>query len=264
VKRITLFAKGNVDVHDSLHSCRIGGKLLWNGINELLRTTNRNVTLRLRHETMTRSDALLHAGGRVPEAVVERNLPLGSYPMQSQFSCAIFDKTADAIVLSVQPDVASGMMRHRADGYFLYPSTVSGWTSEDKAWLNGHFDSLNRLSVADSMTNLAAIIGRIRESSEAPILIYNLSPTIAHETIHCYLGLGETLSTRIRRFNIGLAELSEQTGVSIIDVDTIVARYGADALKIDAMHLTPEGYKLVAQEVVRVLDDLGLFEDGLG
>jgi lysophospholipase L1-like esterase len=58
--------------------------------------------------------------------------------------------------------------------------------------------------------------------------------------------------------------LSEETGVSIVDVDTIVARHGADALKIDAMHLTPEGYKLVAREVVRVLDDLGLFEDGRG
>jgi hypothetical protein len=55
-----------------------------------------------------------------------------------------------------------------------------------------------------------------------------------------------------------LTELSESTGISIIDVDTIVARHGADALKIDAMHLTPAGYELVAYEVVRVLDDLGL------
>jgi lysophospholipase L1-like esterase len=111
------------------------------------------------------------------------------------------------------------------------------------------------------MANLAAIISRIRKGSEAPILIYNLSPIVARETIHCYLGIGETVSTRIRRFNLGLAELSEETGVSIVDVDTIVARHGADALKIDAMHLTPEGYELVAREVVRVLEDLGLFED---
>jgi hypothetical protein len=264
VKRISLFAKGNVDVHDSLHSCRIGGELLWNGINEVLRTTDRGVTVRLRHETMTRSDALLHASGAVPEAVVERNLPLGSYPAGSQFSRAFFDVPADALVLSVQPDVASGMMRHRADGYFFYPAEVSSWPTEDRAWLNAQFDPVKRLSVADSMANLAAIIARIRENSEAPILIYNLSPIIARETIHCYLGLGETLSTRIRRFNLGLVELSEETGVSIVDVDTIVARHGADALKVDAMHLTPEGYKLVAQEVVRVLHDLGLFEDGRG
>jgi hypothetical protein len=262
VKRLTLFAKGNVDVHDSLHSCRISGELLWNGINDALRQTKRDATVRLRHETMTRSDALLHAAGTVPEEVAARNLSLGAYPAPSQFSRTIFDIAADAIVLSVQPDVASGMMRHKAGGYFFYPSEAASWAAEDRAWLNAQFESLSRLSVADSMANLAAIVGRIRQNSEAPVLIYNLSPIIARETIHCYLGLGETLSTRIRRFNLGLAELSEDIGVSIVDVDTIVARHGADALKIDAMHLTPEGYKLVAREVVRVLDDLGLFEDG--
>jgi hypothetical protein len=258
MKRVALFAKGNVDVHDSLHSCRIGGALLWNGINEVLRATKRDVTVRLRHETMTRSDALLHAGGVVPEAVRERTLSLGAYPAESQFSRAIFDSSADAFILSLQPDVASGMMRHKVDGYLFYPSESSNWADEDKTWLKAEFEVIKRLSVLESMDNLTAIIGRIRQRSDAAILIYNLSPIITHETIHCYLGLGETLSTRIRKFNLGLTELSEATGVSIIDVDTIVARHGADALKIDAMHLTPAGYELVAYEVVRVLDDLGL------
>jgi lysophospholipase L1-like esterase len=258
MKRVTLFAKGNLDVHDSLHSCRIGGELLWNGINEVLRATNRDVTARVRHETMTRSDALLHAEGTVPDAVRQRALQLGAYPVESQFSRAIFDSAADVFILSLLPDVASGIMRHKADGYFFYPSESSRWAAEDKDWLKAEFEALNPLSVSDSMANLAAVIGRIRERSDPAILIYNLSPIIAHETIHCYLGLGETLSTRIRKFNLGLTELSEETGVSIIDVDTIVARHGADPLKIDAMHLTPAGYKLVAYEVVRVLDDLGL------
>ena len=61
----------------------------------------------------------------------------------------------------------------------------------------------------------------------------------------------------MRRFNLGLAELSQQTGISVIDVDRIVARAGADRLKLDTVHLTAEGCRLVAEEVVRVLDDLG-------
>ena len=89
------------------------------------------------------------------------------------------------------------MRRHKAERYLFYPSEISSWSADEKSWLNAHFDSVNRLSVANSMANLAAITGKIREKSEAPILIYNLSPVIAHETIHCYLGLGETLSTRI-------------------------------------------------------------------
>lgn len=258
MKRLTLFAKGNVDVHDSLHSCRIGGELLWNGINDVLRTAH-GANLLVRHETMTRSDALLNASGIPPEGLAERNLKLGAYPAASQFSTAIFQNKADIIVLSIQSDVASGMKRHKSEGYYFYPSEASSWSDDDKTWLINEFDTLSRLEVSASMANLASVIERIRMASDAPILIYNLSPIVARETVNCYLGLGETLSTRIRRFNLGLIELSENTGISIIDVDAIVARHGADDLKIDAMHLTPEGYKLIACEVVRVLDDLGLF-----
>jgi hypothetical protein len=69
----------------------------------------------------------------------------------------------------------------------------------------------------------------------------------------------DALSTRIRRLNLGLIELSQDTGISVIDVDSVVARAGADHVKLDAVHLTAEGCRLVAEEVVRVLDDLGCF-----
>jgi lysophospholipase L1-like esterase len=78
--------------------------------------------------------------------------------------------------------------------------------------------------------------------------------------VHCLQGLGEIYATRIRRFNLGLADLSEATGISIIDVDAIVARAGADRMKLDAIHLAPDGYRLVAEEVVRVLEDLDMFK----
>jgi len=42
------------------------------------------------------------------------------------------------------------------------------------------------------------------------------------------------------------------------DVDAIVARAGADRLKLDAFHLNAEGCERVAQEVVRILEDLGV------
>lgn len=107
------------------------------------------------------------------------------------------------------------------------------------------------------MTNLARIISRIRGRSIAPILIYNVSSIIPGEQVHDYEGIGEIFSTRICRFNLALIELSQQTGVSIIDVDGVVARAGADRMKLDAVHLTGDGCRAVAEEVVRVLDDLG-------
>ena len=102
VKRVILFANGNVDVHDSLHSCRIGGEVRWNGINELTRGQS-DVSVRLRHETWTRSDAILAATGTVPEAITEQQLALGTYPAPSQYSNALFNTDADAVIVLLQP-----------------------------------------------------------------------------------------------------------------------------------------------------------------
>lgn len=260
MKRLTLFVKGNVDVHDSLHSCRIGGELAWNGINDILRVSHPGCTARLKHETLTRSDALLLSEGTVPAAVSARDLPLGSYPATSQFSRAIFETKADAIILTIQPDTTTLMMRHKAEGFLFYPSEVETWSLADKKWLTSEFEPVEDLSVAKSMANLTSIIEKIRERSEAPVLIYNVSPITPGEEIHCYQGFDESYSVRIRKFNLGLIELSEKTGASIIDVDSLLARKGADALKLDTIHLTPAGYRLVAEEVVRVLADLGVLD----
>jgi hypothetical protein len=97
VKRLTLFVKGNVDVRDSLHFCRIGGELVWNGINEVLREHRVNSLVRIKHETWTRSDALLECAGTVPEAFTGHDLPLGPYSLASQFSNAIFTAPCDAV-----------------------------------------------------------------------------------------------------------------------------------------------------------------------
>jgi lysophospholipase L1-like esterase len=132
---------------------------------------------------------------------------------------------------------------------------------EDRRWLKTDFESLPLMDLAESFANLERIVTRIRARTDAPILIYNLSPIVPGQIVHCLQGLGETFATRIRRFNLALADLSEREGISIIDVDEILARAGADRLKVDAMHLKPEAYRLIAEEVVRVLEDVGVLEE---
>lgn len=257
--RLTIFAKANLDVRDSLHSFRIAGKVLWNGINEVVRTRFPTTVVRIRHETWTRSDALLAARGDVPADLASRNLPLDPYPATTQFSQALFDARCDVVVLSVQPDVMTGLVRHRRDGYLLYPQNRNAWPGDDQRWLRREFAPPTSLDIVTSMRNFETIIGRLRERSSASILVYNMSAVVPGESVHCHAGLEEILSTRIRKFNVALAELSQRTGISVIDVDAVVARAGADRTKLDAVHLTADGCRLVAEEVVRVLDDLGCF-----
>jgi hypothetical protein len=257
VSRVNLFAKGNVDVHDSLHSCRIGGEVRWNGINDVIRGRIDTV-VRLRHETWTRSDAILEANGTTPPEIAGRQLFLGSYPAPSQFSTALFDNTADVIILSVLGETATTLVKHNRAGFLFYPGETAKWSQTDRDWLKSDFTRRDLLDVATSMSYLRKIIDRIRVRTEVPVLIYNVSSIVPGETVHSLQGLGEIYSTRCRRFNLGLAELSEEVGFSIVDVDSIIGRAGADNFKIDAMHLTPDGYRLVAEEVVRVLEDLGV------
>jgi hypothetical protein len=260
-KRLTIFAKGNVDLHDSLHSCVIAGTRHWNGINDAVRPRHPDTLIRLKHQTWTRSDALLQADGVVPAELAERPLALGSYPVESQFSTALFTTEADAFVLSIMPDTATCLLRHRRAGFLFYPAETAGWSAEDRQWLKADFQSLPLMDLGESFANLERIVARLRARTDAPILIYNLSPIVPGQIVHCLQGLGETFATRIRRFNLALADLSEREGISIIDVDEILARAGADRLKVDAMHLKPEAYRLIAEEVVRVLEDVGVLDE---
>jgi hypothetical protein len=259
MERLTIFAKGNLDVRDTLHVLRVGGSVRWNGINEVLRTHVPTAVARVRHETMTRSDGLLAATGAVPPALAARALPLGPYPASVQFSRALFDADADAYVLTIQPDIAVHLWRNRDDGTLLMTHDLPKWIAADRRWFESNYEATGYLDPEASMRNLAAIVARLRERSDAPILVYNVSSVVPGDSAHCLAGHGETLATRIRRFNVALAGLSERTGVSIVDVDAVVARGGADRLKLDAFHLNADGCRVVAEEVVRVLDELGAF-----
>jgi hypothetical protein len=253
-----LFLKANVDVVDSLHSCRLGGQLRWNGINEILRDRHPGTLIRLHHETSTGFLPLREAGGQPPLEVAERAHLLGSFSAASQYSTAIYRTEVDAIVMSIQPELQVAVHRHRSDGYLMHAADAAAWPTQDQDWLRRYFTPGEPPDAAASVAAFEALFERIRHHTDAPILVYNMSPIIPGERIHCFQGFEDIFSTQIRRFNLGLLELSEKLGISVVDVEGVLARAGADRLKLDAVHLTPEGYRMVAEEVVRVLEDLAL------
>lgn len=262
-KRFTIFAKGNLDLRDTLHSLWHGGEIRWNGINTLLREEGSDWSIRVRHETSCRSDLLAEASGEIPPLLAGRGLMLGTHSLAAQFSDALFAGDADAYVLSIQPDLQMPLARHRSAGIAFYAEHVADWPAADRDWLRSEFRLDPSIEVDRSIASLAVIVKRIRHASQAPILIYNVSSVIPGDTLHCHQGAEDALSTRIRRFNLALVELSQRTGISIIDVDRIVASHGSAAFQIDGTHLTPAGCRAVAQEVLRVLRDYGaLAEEG--
>jgi hypothetical protein len=252
-------AKGNGDVRNALYALHEGGAVRWNGINAILREGWPGWTARVIHETMSRSDAVAAEPSAPPSALMARKLPLGPFPARGQFESRLFTERPDVVVLSIQPDVMNGLLRHRRDGHLFYPYAAESWPERDQAWLADNYEPEPSLDAARSMKNLARIVSRLREQGDPHILVFNLSPIVPWERVHCYQGVGETLAQRIRRFNVALADLSAETGISIVDVDAVAARHGAEQLKVDAVSLTAQGCRLVCEEFVRILDDLGAF-----
>lgn len=257
--RLNIIAKGNGDVRSVLHALHEDGEVRWNGINTILRQRFPGWTARVMHETMTRSDAVLAAGPQVPTSLLDRQFPLGPFAVEGQFHTRLFETQADVVVLSVQPDVMNDLVRVRADGSLFYPYGASVWPPADRRWLAEACQPETALDAARSMDNLARIVSRVRDAGDPQILVFNLSPVVPWERVHCYQGIDETLAQRIRRFNLALTELSAEHGVSIVDVDAVLARAGAERLKVDAVTLNAEGCRLVCEEVVGILEDLGCF-----
>jgi hypothetical protein len=262
--RLNLFVKGNLDVCDALFGQRIGGKAGWNGINEVLRAANRAVTARVRHETNIGFAAHATARSATPRELLDRAALLGPFTPAAQFSDAAFTSKYAALVLSVQADLFVPLLRHRTLEYLMHPYELSRWPAADLDWLKSTF-SCEPAPVAErSIEDLARVIGRYRRSSNAPILVFNVSSVVPGETIHSYQGVGDATSQRIRRLNCALVDASAELGFSIVDVDRVFAEHGARRLKFDPIHFNAEGCRLVCEEVVRILDDYGVLPEDEG
>lgn len=256
VRRLTIFLKGNADVRDTLHSCRHGNEIVWNGLNHLMRQRHPELSIRVRHETFPRSDVTLAATDTVPTELAVRNPPLGAMTATMQFSRAVFTTPVDAVVISLQPDISNIVVRHKAEGWLLLPNGSETWPARERQWLVEAFERLPYIDVETSINNIERIANYCRAERDIPVLIYNLCSAIPGTHLHCHAGCEDILPTRIRRFNLALVELSQRTGVSVIDVDAILSRHGAERLLLDAFHFTPEACQLVADEVANVLDEV--------
>jgi hypothetical protein len=259
---IRIFARGNTDVRDSLLWSRVAGVLEWNGINEVLRARHPGVIAKVRHETCARIDLIPLPGETLvsPPAEVARRLPSGAHPIASQHRSALFDAPADVVVFSLQSAVLSSLVRHRRDGWLFLPDDFDNWDAQSRSWLASECENAGPAPMEATLARLEQLIEAVQERLGASVLVYNLSPVVPGERTHCWLGAEDAIGLRVRRFNLGLMELSMRQDFSIVDIDRLMACAGAERLKVDMVHLKAEGLRLVAEEVVRILEERGCFD----
>lgn len=261
-RMLRLFARGNVDVRDTLLWSKVGGVVEWNGINELLRTRRPGTLFKIRHETCARLDLLPLPGETLPAppAEVACALPNGGHPIARQHTTSLFDDPYDVVVLSIQSAATNALVRHRRDGWLMLPDDLPSWDAASRAFLRDECENAGLIPLETAMQRLEALVLSIEERLGAHVLVFNLSPITPGERIHCWTGTADSLSLRTRRFNVALADLSAKLGFSIVDVDRVVACAGAEKTKVDLFHLNPTGWRLVADEVIHVLEERGAFD----
>ncbi len=111
-------------------------------------------------------------------------------------------------------------------------------------------------------TDLVAAINLIKEKVGAHVLITNVSTVDTTDRTYNYHGHAEEpVPLRIQRLDLMLIGVSNETGISIVDVDRLVAEMGAAGHVGAAGEYDDVASARIAAEIVRIIDDYGFFDD---
>lgn len=247
-----VFVKGNGDVHASLVA---EGRL-----REAVRRAHEPLDVEVLHQPSSRFDLILQQLDRsgVPPAVAE----LGDAFVAAQWSGALFESRPDVVVLSLEPDLAHEVFRHRSEGWLLAPPLgfERSWPAAKRRWLEERFEPLGRAGVEASMTSLLRLVAEIKARLEAHVVVFNASTVDPDDRTSNFRGVAETTPLRIHAFDRALMEVSVLEGISIVDVDRRIGELGAGRHVEGALRYSAEAQRALAEELARVLADIGFFE----
>ncbi len=110
--------------------------------------------------------------------------------------------------------------------------------------------------------DLVDVVALIKEKVGAHVLVANVSTIDPADSTHNYHGLAEDpLPLRAHRLAHMLVRVSHEEGISIIDVDRLLAEMGAAENVESAMSYSPGACAVIAAEVVRILEDYGFLDE---
>lgn len=184
-----------------------------------------------------------------PEFTIEGHEELGRYPK-------------DVVVLSISSDLVRTLYRHREHGFLVDPGGF--WLAADVRdalaepetvkWFAAEFRKVGRLTVEESMACFRRLIGLVRETTGAHVVVFNSLTVDPGRRVLDYKVSHSPHRTRRREFAGALVELGRELDVSIVDVDRIVKGVGVEGLG-DFVKLAAPHRRAVGEEFVRVLRD---------
>lgn len=110
-------------------------------------------------------------------------------------------------------------------------------------------------------SDLSEVVHLIKEKLGSHIIVLNGSSVDPSGKVASYHGLDrEPLELRTHRYNLAVMHVSFQEGISIIDVDRLVAELGAERVVRGFLEYEPQAALAICHELARVVEDYGFFD----
>lgn len=179
-----------------------------------------------------------------------------------------------AVFLSIAPDVARTLYRHRRHGFLVDPG--EWWINQPMksvlsdlsaaTWFNENFASVGKISVDEFRQNYSKIIRTLKNSTGARILVFNVLATEPGSQGRNYQSMKKYLNPRRREFNLALEDLSRELGFTIVDVDRILSEADLGP-QSGSIQFPPEQeqpgtqvfFRIIAREAFHVMKGLGIY-----
>jgi hypothetical protein len=117
------------------------------------------------------------------------------------------------------------------------------------------------IPAAEFKHSLTEQIREIKQKLNAHVIVYNCSSVEPNDNVYTYYGMPDTFAIRVHRANLALMQISQLEGISIIDVERIIGQLAGDRAVKKPLDYIDEAYAAMGQEFLRVMEDVGFFEN---
>ena len=118
----------------------------------------------------------------------------------------------------------------------------------------------DEVNSSPSFSEAASSVIEAYQKAGCHVLIMNASTIDPTMIVSNYHGIAEPFTRKAQRLDLALLELSISAGISIVDVDRILAEMGAEQHVVGPLSYSPEARQALRAEVVRIIEDYGFFE----
>jgi len=128
--------------------------------------------------------------------------------------------------------------------------------------VDAEFAASTKASVEDFESDMLAAIRSIKADPGSHVIVL-LASTIDPETIVSNYQREESdpTSLRVHRYDLAAMRLSFEEGISVLDVDRIIAEMGAADHVPAFLDYSETACQAIAKEMVRIMDDYAFFDD---